>query len=151
MMLSPKENERLTVFMAAELARRRKARGVKLNHPETVAYVSDWCCEAAREGKSVSRIRAEATQLLTREDVMEGVPELVGMIQVEPVFPDGTKLVTVHDPIRADSRDQLETVDPAPGADLDLAGVDGHGGESDGDEPGTGDPSGGPESTESDD
>ncbi|ELY53122.1 urease subunit gamma [Natronococcus jeotgali] len=118
MNLSPKEMERLTVFMAAELARRRKNRGVKLNHPETVAYISDWCCEAAREGKSVSRIRSEATQLLTREDVMDGVPELVEMIQVEPVFPDGTKLVTVHDPIRADSREQLETVDPGPGEEL---------------------------------
>ena len=100
MNLSPKELERLTVFMAAELARRRKDRGVKLNHPETVAYISDWACEAAREGKSVAQIRTEATQLLTREDVMDGVPELVDIIQVEPVFPDGTKLVTVHEPIR---------------------------------------------------
>ncbi|APW99491.1 urease subunit gamma [Halobiforma lacisalsi AJ5] len=122
MNLSPKEMERLTVFMAAELARRRKDRGVKLNHPETVAYISDWACEAAREGKSVSRIRSEATQLLTREDVMEGVPELVDMIQVEPVFPDGTKLVTIHDPIRADDPEQLETVDPAPDADLETEG-----------------------------
>lgn len=111
MMLSPKEMERLTVFMAAELARRRKDRGVKLNHPETVAYISDWVCERARDGKSVSRIRAEATQLLTREDVMDGVPEMVDMVQVEPVFPDGTKLVTIHDPIRADTRDQLEELD----------------------------------------
>ncbi|ELY58075.1 urease subunit gamma [Natronococcus sp. A-GB1] len=146
MMLSPKEMERLTVFMAAELARRRKDRGVKLNHPETVAYVSDWCCEAAREGKSVSRIRSEATQLLTRDDVMDGVPELVGMIQVEPVFPDGTKLVTVHDPIRADTREQLETVDPDPGAALDLEGVDEHTGDPETDQTG-----GGPEPTEGDD
>ncbi len=124
MMLSPKEMERLTVFMAAELARRRKERGVELNHPETVAYISDWACEAAREGKSVSRIRAEATQLLTREDVMDGVPELVGMIQVEPVFPDGTKLVTIHDPIRADTHDQLEVVDPSPGVDLEIGEVE---------------------------
>ncbi|MEY7849804.1 urease subunit gamma [Natrarchaeobius sp. A-rgal3] len=119
MNLSPKEMERLTVFMAAELARRRKERGVKLNHPETVAYVADWACEAAREGKSVSQIRSEATQLLTREDVMDGVPEMIGMVQVEPVFPDGTKLVTIHDPIRADSREQLEAVDPGPGNDLE--------------------------------
>ncbi|MFB1064591.1 urease subunit gamma [Natrinema sp. CBA1119] len=118
MNLSPKEMERLTVFMAAELARRRKDRGVKLNHPETVAYISDWACEAAREGKSVAQIRSEATQLLTREDVMDGVPAMVDMIQVEPVFPDGTKLVTVHDPIRADGPDQLETVDPDPGEDV---------------------------------
>ncbi len=122
MNLSPKEMERLTVFVAAELARRRKERGVKLNHPETVAYISDWACEAAREGKSVSQIRSEATQLLTREDVMDGVPELVDMIQVEPVFPDGTKLVTVHDPIRADSREQLETVDPDPDEELGTSG-----------------------------
>ncbi len=114
MKLSPKESERLTVFMAAELARRRKARGVKLNHPEAVAYISDWACEAAREGKSVSRIRSEATQLLTREDVMEGVPEMIGMVQVEPVFPDGTKLVTVHDPIRAEGREAVEPVEPSP-------------------------------------
>ncbi|ELZ02178.1 urease subunit gamma [Natrialba aegyptia] len=117
MNLSPKEMERLTVFMAAELARRRKDRGVKLNHPESVAYISDWACEAARDGKSVSQIRTEAARLLTREDVMDGVPELIDMIQVEPVFPDGTKLVTVHDPIRADSPEQLETADPRPDAE----------------------------------
>ena len=108
MNLSPKEKERLTVFMAAELARRRRERGVKLNHPETVAYISDWACERAREGMSVAEIRREATALLTREDVMDGVPEMVGMVQVEPMFPDGTKLVTIHDPIRADSPEQLE-------------------------------------------
>ncbi|AHF99245.1 urease subunit gamma [Halostagnicola larsenii XH-48] len=117
MMLSPKEMERLTVFMAAELARRRKDRGVALNHPETVAYISDWVCEGARDGKSVSQLRAEATQLLTREDVMDGVPEMVDMVQVEPVFPDGTKLVTIHDPIRADSRDQLEELDDPEAVD----------------------------------
>ena len=108
MNLSPKEKERLTVFMAAELARRRKERGVKLNHPETVAYISDWACERAREGMSVAEIRKEATTLLTREDVMDGIPEMIGMVQVEPMFPDGTKLVTIHDPIRADSPEQLE-------------------------------------------
>jgi len=100
MKLTPKESERLTVFVAAELARRRKDRGVALNHPEAVAYISDWCIERARDGWTVSEIRAEATQLLDPEDVMDGVPEMVEMIQVEPVFPDGTKLVTVHDPIR---------------------------------------------------
>ncbi len=108
MNLSPKEKERLTVFMAAELARRRKDRGVKLNHPETVAYISDWACERARDGMSVAEIRKEATTLLTREDVMDGVPEMIDMVQVEPMFPDGTKLVTIHDPIRADSPEQLE-------------------------------------------
>jgi urease subunit gamma len=105
MKLTPKERERLTIFTAAEVARRRKERGVLLNHPETVAYVSDWCIERAREGDSVAEIRSKATQLLGREDVMEGVPEMVDTVQVEPVFPDGTKLVTVHEPIRADSVD----------------------------------------------
>jgi len=108
MNLTPKERERLTIFMAAELARRRKERGIALNHPETVAYLSDWACERAREGMSVAEIRSEATTLLTREDVMAGVPEMIDMVQVEPMFPDGTKLVTIHDPIRADSRAQAE-------------------------------------------
>ncbi|PSQ42944.1 urease subunit gamma [Halobacteriales archaeon SW_7_68_16] len=103
MNLTPKERERLTVFMAAELARRRTDRGVRLNHPEAVAYISDWCVERARDGWDVAEIRAEATQLLGPEDVMPGVPEMVDMIQVEPVFPDGTKLVTVHDPIRSEA------------------------------------------------
>ena len=111
MNLIRKEDERLTIFMAAELARRRKRRGVKLNHPETVAYISDWVCEGAREGKSVAQLRSEATQLLSREDVMEGVPEMVDMVQVEPVFPDGTKLVTIHDPIRVESREDLAEID----------------------------------------
>jgi len=108
MRLTPTETERLTVFMVAELARRRRERGVALNHPETVAYISDWACERARDGMSVAEIRAEATTLLTREDVMDGVPEMIDMVQVEPTFPDGTKLVTIHDPIRADSPEQLE-------------------------------------------
>jgi urease subunit gamma len=110
MKLTPKEEERLTIFTAAEIARRRMERGVPLNHPETVAYVSDWCIERAREGDSVASIRSRATGLLGREDVMDGVPEMVDTIQVEPVFPDGTKLVTVHDPIRADS---VDDADPA--------------------------------------
>jgi urease subunit gamma len=108
MNLTPKEQERLTIFMTAELARRRKDRGIELNHPETVAYISDWACERAREGMSVAEIRKEATTLLTRQDVMEGVPEMVDMVQVEPMFPDGTKLVTIHNPIRADTEEQLE-------------------------------------------
>jgi len=108
MNLTPKERERLTIFMAAELARRRRDRGVKLNHPETVAYISDWACERAREGMSVAEIRQKATTLLSREDVMNGVPEMIDMVQVEPTFPDGTKLVTIHDPIRADSTEQVE-------------------------------------------
>ena len=108
MKLSPKDNERLTIFMAAELARRRKERGIKLNHPETVAYISDWVCERAREGENVAEIREAATSLLSREDVIDGFPELFDMLQLEPTFPDGTKLVTVHEPIRADTEEQLD-------------------------------------------
>ncbi len=100
MNLTPKEHERLIVFMAAELARKRKERGLKLNHPEAVAYISDWVYEGGREGKSVATLRSEATSLLDREDVQSGVPEMIDFIQVEPAFPDGTKLVTIHDPIR---------------------------------------------------
>jgi urease subunit gamma len=103
MNLTPKEQERLLTFTAAELARRRKERGVALNHPEAVAYISDWCIERARDGESVAEIRAGASHLLGRDDVLDGVPSMIDMIQVEPVFPDGTKLVTVHDPIRSDS------------------------------------------------
>lgn len=124
MNLTPKEEERLTIFMAAELARRRKDRGVELNHPEAVAYISDYVIEGARDGRSVAQLRSEATQLLSREDVMDGVPEMIPMIQVEPMFPDGTKLVTVHDPIRleeppadsetADSSAQAGTPETAP-------------------------------------
>jgi urease subunit gamma len=117
MNLTPKERERLTVFMAAELARRRKDRGVALNHPEAVAYISDWVIEGARDGKSVARLQSEAAQLLSPADVMDGVPEMVEMIQVEPVFPDGTKLVTVHDPIRA-------SPDAGTGADVTGDGAD---------------------------
>jgi urease subunit gamma len=124
MKLTPKERERLTLFTAAEVARRRKARGVPLNHPETVAYVSDWCVERARDGESVAEIRAGATRLLGREDVMDGVPEMIGTIQVEPVFPDGTKLVTVHDPIRADSVAADGDPDPDPDPDAATDGGD---------------------------
>ena len=127
MNITPKEEERLTVFMAAELARRRKDRGVRLNHPESVAYISDWCVERARDGWNVADIRAEATQLLAPEDVMPGVPEMVDMIQVEPVFPDGTKLVTVHDPIRSSgamdsSSDESEAA--TDGGDLEQSEAD---------------------------
>ncbi|MFC6940490.1 urease subunit gamma [Salinirubellus sp. GCM10025818] len=123
MNLTLKERERLTVFTVAELARRRRERGVRLNHPEAVAYISDWVIERARDGSSVAEIRAEATGLLAREDVMEGVPEMVDMIQVEPVFPDGTKLVTVHDPIRSSGAREVGSDDEdgseAGGADVD--------------------------------
>jgi urease subunit gamma len=108
MKLSPKDRERLTIFMAAELARRRRERGVELNHPESVALISDWACERAREGMSVAEIRSDAQELLTREEVMDGVPEMIDMVQVEPTFPDGTKLVTIHDPIRLESPADLD-------------------------------------------
>jgi urease subunit gamma len=103
MNLVPKDEERLKVFLAAELARRRKDRGVKLNHPEAIAYISDWCFERARDGYTVSEVRSGASKLLSREDVMEGVPSMIDMVQVEPTFVDGTKLITVHDPIRTDT------------------------------------------------
>ncbi|SDF55244.1 urease subunit gamma [Halorientalis regularis] len=108
MKLTPKERERLTIFMAAELARRRRERGVKLNHPESVALISDWACERAREGMGVAEIRSAAQALLTEEDVMDGVPEMIDTVQVEPTFPDGTKLVTIHDPIRFETAEQAD-------------------------------------------
>jgi len=111
MKLTPKERERLTIFMAAELARRRRERGIDLNHPEAVALISDWACERAREGLSVAEIRSEAQDLLTHEDVMDGVPEMIDMVQVEPTFPDGTKLVTIHDPIRRPAPEEGEGED----------------------------------------
>ena len=117
MNLTPKEEERLLTFTAAELARRRMDRGVVLNHPEAVAYISDWCVERAREGQSVAEIRAGASRLLGREDVMDGVPEMIDMIQVEPVFPDGTKLVTVHDPIRSETARNPSADGGTPAAD----------------------------------
>ena len=88
------------VFVASELARKRRARGLKLNYPEAVAILSAEIMEAARDGKTVAEIMTFGTTLLTREDVMKGVPEMIHEVQVEATFPDGTKLVTVHDPIR---------------------------------------------------
>jgi urease subunit gamma len=99
--LTPKEQERLIIFTAAEMARRRKARGIKLNYPEAVAYISDEIQEKAREGRAlVSELIQYGAQLLTRNDVMEGVDAMLTELQVEALFPDGTKLVTVHQPIR---------------------------------------------------
>ena len=100
MHLTPREQEKLLIVVAADLARRRKDRGIKLNHPEAVAYITDEILEGAREGRTVSDLMAYGTTLLTREDVMEGVPEMIRAVQVEATFPDGTKLVSVHDPIR---------------------------------------------------
>ncbi|MEW5890990.1 MAG: urease subunit gamma [Pseudomonadota bacterium] len=99
MELTPREKDKLLIFTAALLAERRKARGLKLNYPEAVAYVTAAILEGARDGKSVAELMSYGATLLTREDVMEGVPEMIPEIQVEATFPDGTKLVTVHNPI----------------------------------------------------
>jgi urease subunit gamma/beta len=100
MLLTPTELERLIIFTAAELARKRKAKGLALNHPEAIAYISDEILEGAREGRSVAEMISFGSTLLTTDDVMPGVADLMPMIQVEGMFPDGTKLVTVHVPIR---------------------------------------------------
>jgi urease subunit gamma/beta len=100
MLLTPTELERLTIFTAAELARRRKDRGLKLNHPEAVAYIVDDILERARDGQTVAELISHGSTLLSADDVMPGVADMMPVIQVEATFPDGTKLVTVHDPIR---------------------------------------------------
>ncbi len=99
MMLTPRESEKLLVYVAAELARTRKARGLKLNVPESVALITEALLEGARDGKTVPQVMELGRQVLTREEVMEGVPDLVPLVQVEATFPDGTKLVSCHDPI----------------------------------------------------
>jgi urease subunit gamma len=98
-LLTPREQEKLLIVVAADLARRRQARGLKLNYPEAIALLTAEIMEAARDGKCVDEIMTFGTTLLTRQDVMEGVPEMIHEVQVEATFPDGTKLVTVHDPI----------------------------------------------------
>jgi urease subunit gamma len=100
MHLSPQEKDKLLIFTAALVAERRKLRGLKLNYPETVAYISAAILEGARDGRSVSDLMSYGATLLARSDVMDGVPEMIPEVQVEATFPDGTKLVTVHDPIR---------------------------------------------------
>lgn len=97
--LTPREKDKLLLFTAALLAERRRARGLKLNHPEAVALISAAILEGARDGRTVAELMSQGRQILQRDDVMEGVPEMVGEIQVEATFPDGTKLVTVHQPI----------------------------------------------------
>ena len=109
MLLTPTELERLTIFNAAELARRRRARGLKLNYPEAVAIITDEILEGARDGRSVADLIGVGSTILTTADVLPGIAAMIGIIQVECTFPDGTKLVTVHEPIR-----------PAPGSDADL-------------------------------
>ncbi|HEX2017873.1 MAG TPA: urease subunit gamma [Aurantimonas sp.] len=100
MQLSPREKDKLLVYMAAQVARRRLDRGVKLNHPEAVALITDFVVEGARDGRSVAELMEAGAHVVTRDQVMEGVPEMIHDVQVEATFPDGTKLVTVHEPIR---------------------------------------------------
>ena len=100
MHLTPRETEKLLLYLAGELAEKRKARGLKLNYPEAIALISSQVQEAARDGKTVAQLMHFGATILTREDVMEGIPEMIEEIQVEATFPDGTKLVTVHHPIR---------------------------------------------------
>ena len=100
MQLTPREKDKLLVSMAAMVARRRLERGVKLNHPEAVALITDFVIEGARDGRSVADLMETAAHVVSRAQVMEGVPEMIHEVQVEATFPDGTKLVTVHQPIR---------------------------------------------------
>lgn len=112
MMLTQTEMERLTIYVAAEMARKRKGKGLKLNHPEATAYIADEILEGAREGKSVAQLIGFGSTLLSTDDVMPGVAELMPMLQVEATFPDGTKLVTVHDPIRPGTQPVTTVVTP---------------------------------------
>lgn len=100
MLLTPRERDKLLIAMAAEVARKRLARGVKLNHPEAIALISDFVVEGARDGRPVAELMSAGAHVVTRAQVMEGVAEMIHDVQVEATFPDGTKLVTVHDPIR---------------------------------------------------
>jgi urease gamma subunit len=100
MKLTQREQEKLMIVVAADLARRRKDRGLKLNYPEAIALITYEIMEGARDGKSVAELMSEGTKILSSEDVMDGIPEMIHDIQVEATFPDGTKLVTVHEPIR---------------------------------------------------
>ena len=100
MHLTPREQERLLIFVAAEVSRRRRARGLKLNYPEAIALLTAEILELARDGKTVAEIMTLGGQILTKDDVMEGIASMIHEVQVEATFPDGTKLVTVHDPIQ---------------------------------------------------
>lgn len=112
MLLTPTEMERLTIYTAAELARRRRAKGLRLNHPEAIAIISDEILEGAREGRSVAELMSFGSTILTESDVMPGVAVMIPMLQVEATFPDGTKLVTVHEPIRGTGDEDAEGVEP---------------------------------------
>ena len=100
MQLTPREKDKLLIVVAAEVARRRLNRGLKLNHPEAVALITDFLLEGARDGRTVAELMRDGAAVLTRDQVMDGVPEMIREIQVEATFPDGTKLVTVHGPIK---------------------------------------------------
>jgi urease subunit gamma len=100
MHLTPREVDKLLIFVAAEVARRRRERGLKLNYPEAMALISAELLEGARDGKSVAELMRDGGQILSRDEVMEGVPEMLTEVQIEATFPDGTKLMTVHDPLR---------------------------------------------------
>lgn len=100
MNLTPRERDKLMVAMAAEVARKRLARGVKLNHPEAIALITDAVVEGARDGRTVADLMEAGAHIITRDQCMEGIPEIIHEVQVEATFPDGTKLVTVHQPIR---------------------------------------------------
>jgi len=100
MMLAPREVDKMIIWTAAQIAEQRKKRGVKLNYPETIAFIANYVVEGARDGKSVAELMKSARNILKRADVMAGVPELIHTVQVEVTFPDGTKLVTVHDPVQ---------------------------------------------------
>lgn len=100
MNLTPREKDKLLISMAAIVARRRLERGVKLNHPEAIALITDYVVEGARDGRSVAELMEAGAHVITRAQVMEGIPEMIHDIQIEATFPDGTKLVTVHEPIR---------------------------------------------------
>jgi urease subunit gamma/beta len=115
MELTPREKDKLLIFTAALLAERRKARGLKLNYPEAVAYISAAIMEGARDGRTVAELMSEGTQLLSADDVMDGVAELIPDVQVEATFPDGTKLVTVHQPIPIKTALGIGAIDAAPG------------------------------------
>ena len=100
MMLAPREIDKMMIWTAAQIAEGRKKKGIKLNYPETIAYVANFVVEGAREGRGVAELMKSAREILTRKDVLEGVPEMIHTVQVECTFPDGTKLVTVHDPVQ---------------------------------------------------
>ncbi|MGI0002349.1 MAG: urease subunit gamma [Nitrososphaeraceae archaeon] len=100
MMLAPREIDKMMIWTAAQIAEGRKKKGVKLNYPESIAYIANFVVEGAREGKGVAELMKSAREILSRNDVMPGVPEMIHTVQVECTFPDGTKLVTVHDPVQ---------------------------------------------------